>query len=82
MMSKPKYIFIFTGRFLYVVAGGTSHFYSFFSVNVLARVDVLVRQHWPLAWQAKHRPKTIKSLFQNHLASCLPGTHILQTLYI
>ena len=25
-----------------VVAGGTSHFYSFFFVNILARVDFLV----------------------------------------
>ena len=39
MMSKPKYIVILTGLFLSVVAGGTSHFYSFFSVNILARVD-------------------------------------------
>ena len=39
MMSKPKYIVILTGS---VVTGGTSHFYSFFSVNILARVDFLV----------------------------------------
>ena len=38
MMSKPKYIVILTGLFCSVVAG----FYSFFSVNVLARVDILV----------------------------------------
>ena len=25
-----------------IVAGGTSHFYSFFSVTILARVDFLV----------------------------------------
>ena len=42
MMSKPKYIVILTGLFCSVVAGSTSHFYSFFSVNILARVDVLV----------------------------------------
>ena len=29
MMTKPKYI-ILTGLFCSVVAGGTSHFYSFF----------------------------------------------------
>ena len=39
MMSKPKYIVIFTGLFCSVVASGTSPFYSFFSVNVLAWVD-------------------------------------------
>ena len=38
MMSKPKYI-ILTGLFCCVVVGRASHFYSFFSVNVLARVD-------------------------------------------
>ena len=60
MMSKPKYIVILTGLFFFcsVMAGGTSHFYSFFSVNILSRVDVLVKQHWPLAWQAEPRPKT------------------------
>ena len=43
MMSKPKYIVILTGLFFRsVVAGSTSHFYSFFSVNILARVDFLV----------------------------------------
>ena len=57
MMSKPKCIVILTGLFCSVAAGGTSHFYSFFSVNSLARVDFLVLQHWPLAWQAKPRPK-------------------------
>ena len=31
------------------MAGGTSHFYSFFFVNILARVDFLVLQLWPLA---------------------------------
>ena len=30
MMSKPKYIVILTGLFCSVVAGSTSHFYSFF----------------------------------------------------
>ena len=38
MMSKPKYIFILTSLFCSVVARGTSHFYSCFSVNGLARV--------------------------------------------
>ena len=42
MMSQSKYIVILTGLFCCVVAGGASHFYSFFSVNVLARVDFLV----------------------------------------
>ena len=42
MMSQPKYIVILTGLFCRVVADGTSHFYSFFSVNILARVDFLV----------------------------------------
>ena len=33
----------FNGSFFCsVVEGGTSHFYSFFSVNILARVDFLV----------------------------------------
>ena len=41
MMSKPKYIVILTG-FCSVVTGGTSHFYSFFFVNVLAKADFLV----------------------------------------
>ena len=36
MLSKPKYVVILTGLSCSVVAGGTSHFYSFFSVNVLA----------------------------------------------
>ena len=58
MMPKPKYIIILTGLFCSVVAGCTSHFFSFFSVNILARVDFLVWQHWPLAWHAKLRPKT------------------------
>ena len=39
MMSEPKYIVILTGLFCSVVASGTSHFYSFFPVNVVARVD-------------------------------------------
>ena len=39
MISKPKNIVILMGLFCSVVAGGTSHFYSFFSVNILARVD-------------------------------------------
>ena len=30
MMSKPKYIVIFTGLFCSVVASSSSHFYSFF----------------------------------------------------
>ena len=30
MMSNPKYTVILTGLFCSVVAGGTSHFYSFF----------------------------------------------------
>ena len=38
-MSKPEYIVILMGLFCSVVAGGTLHFYSFFSVNILARVD-------------------------------------------
>ena len=39
MMFKPKYI-ILTGLFFCsVMEGGTSHFYSFYSVNVLARAD-------------------------------------------
>ena len=39
MMSKPKYIDYFNGSFFCsVVAGGTSHFYSFFR-KFLARVD-------------------------------------------
>ena len=38
------------------MAGCILHFYSFFSVNILARVDFLVWQHWPSAWQAKPRP--------------------------
>ena len=63
MMYKPKYIVILTGLFCSVVAGVLRTFTRFFSVNVLARVDILVRQHWPLAWQAKPRPKTeIKAL--------------------
>ena len=45
--------------FCSVVAGGTSHFYSFFSGKILARVDFLVWQLWPLALasqaQAKNR---------------------------
>ena len=41
MMSKP-YIVILTGLFCSVVAGGTSHFNSFFFVNILAMVDFLV----------------------------------------
>ena len=39
MMSKPKYIVILTGLFCSVVASGASHFYPFFPVNILARVD-------------------------------------------
>ena len=39
MMSKPKYIVILTGLFCSVVASSTSHFYSVFSVNILARGD-------------------------------------------
>ena len=39
LMSKPKFIVILTGNFCNVVASGTSHFYSFFSENDLARVD-------------------------------------------
>ena len=42
MMPKPKYIVILTGLFCGVEARGTSHFYLFFSVNILARVDFLV----------------------------------------
>ena len=61
MMSKPKYIVILTGLFCSEVASGTSHFYSFFPVNVLARVDFLVCQLQPLAWQAKPRPKNVKT---------------------
>ena len=37
MMSKPKYIVILTGLFCSVVAGGTSHFYLFFSVTILGQ---------------------------------------------
>ena len=64
-MSKPKYIVILTGLFCSVVAGGTSHFYSFFSVNILARVDFLVWHHLPLAWQAKARPKLDNMVVQS-----------------
>ena len=39
MMSKDKYIVILTGCFCSVVASVFSHFYSFFPVNVMARVD-------------------------------------------
>ena len=39
MMFKPKYIVIRTRFFCSILAGGTSHFYSFYSVNVLARAD-------------------------------------------
>ena len=54
MMSKPIYIVILTGLFVFVFffffffffferSGRRAwHFYSFFSVNVLARVDFLV----------------------------------------
>ena len=38
MMSKSKYIVILKGPFCSVVASGTSHYYLFFSLNVLARV--------------------------------------------
>ena len=37
MMFKPKFI-ILTGLSFKVVASSSSHFYSFFFVNVLARV--------------------------------------------
>ena len=53
IMFKPKHIFIFKGRFIFFffffffcvvgcIASGTSHFYSGFSVNVLAGVEILV----------------------------------------
>ena len=39
MVFKPRYIVILMGLFCSIVASDTLHFYSFFSVNVLARVD-------------------------------------------
>ena len=47
----------FFSFFLSVVGCGTLHFYSGFSVNALAGVEILVRLLWPSsAWQAKPRP--------------------------
>ena len=37
ILSKPKCIVSLTGLFCSVVASGTSHFYSFFSVNGFGR---------------------------------------------
>ena len=54
MMSKPKYIVILTGLFCSVVASDSLHFYSFFSVNVLARVDFgMTTKAFGLASQAQ-----------------------------
>ena len=58
MMSKPKYIVILTGLFLQRSGRRASHFYSFFSVNVLARVDF-----WP--GLGLPRPKAIVVIPKN-----------------
>ena len=50
MMSQPKYIVILTCLcFCSVVAGVLRTFTRFFPVNVLAGVDFLVWQLWPMA---------------------------------
>ena len=61
MISKPKNIVILTGLFCSVMAGGTSHFYSFFR-KYFGKGWTLVWQHWPMAWQANPRPKTINGV--------------------
>ena len=45
------------------MAGGTSHFYSFFSVNILVRVDSLVSQLWPLALASQAQAKNVQINF-------------------
>ena len=52
ILSKPTHIVSLTGLFCSVVASGTSHFYSFFSVNGIFGMTTMA-----FAWQAKPRPK-------------------------